>query len=852
MHKIKILIVNLFILFAFIILVFPLVTAHTLPEVYGAALFGVQNSDYSQFDNITLIINGIIHFNDYIFLMIISLIFLLYFFGIKKLHKKGMYSGRSELFFVMALVFITIYSIVLMIPLISAQTTTVTAPNSGENITAGTSFSITWTGSGNNHYKVGYSTNSSAACTGSSGTTGETAGWTLICHETSCSSPKSVTLELNSSTVRVKVSGHDGIHTAISVDCSDNVFTIATIPSIPQNLSSSVTDTSVNLTWSSQLSIELVTKYLIFRNGTNIANTTDNNTNYFLNTGLTPLTAYNYSVKAFNQIGESAFSSNFTASTTGNIPVVTLNSPSNSSSDNSNSVVFNCSATDDLGLVNITLYGNWSGGWHANETANITGLSNSTTFTKTLINNATYLWNCLAEDNDTNTDFGNSNFTFTLDNIIPSTVTNLSETSTGEFSIDWNWTNPSETDFNYTEIYRDGTFIANVSSPTNNYTMQGLSASTTYTISVRTVDNAGNINTTFVNDSATTQASSGGGNGGGSNDISKTISSLEDRDHEGFCYTTDSGATCPSSGTGTTTYCETYGWTVLWRHENHPESYSCTIGGSECIPNVTSSTMRVAVEAHDVPHNFIGFACSSSFSVGSDNYGQTLSVTWPAPSSGSSSSSSSSGGGGAETGVTNETSEEIIVVKEISKIIETIEPGEDKIIPIEIGNIKEISITAKNKISNAKIEVKQLENLPVDVKNLSNYVFSYFEINVLNISNDDIDNVSIVFIVNIFLVNENNIDKESIILNRFEEGNWTPLETSFISEENGEYIYKTLIGGFSLFAISGEEKSPSILGKIKKINKIILIPILIIIILSVILVLFLKFKKKNYYGNYSS
>jgi len=726
------------------------------------------------------------------------------------------------------------------IPFTHAQTINVTNPTTGENITAGSTFTVNWTSSGVSHFQLTYTTNPSADCNIVDGATCSNGDW--IClqdHPYGSSGTTSWTgsaPNVNSTTVKIRVEGHSGLHATIANNCSD-VFTIASISSAPTNLvPTTINDSAINLSWDQQPSNELVTKYLVFRDGNNVANTTDNNTNYYLDKSLNASTSYNYSIKANNPIGDSDFSNNVTASTSTGGLVVTLNLPVNLSESNSSLITFNCSATDNLGLVNLTLYGNWSGGWHANETVNVTGLSNSTTFTKTLVNNAPYLWNCFAEDGSGNSVFAASNFTFTLDNVAPSTVTNLSETSTGEFSIDWNWTNPTETDFNYTEIYRDGTFIVNVLSPTSNYTMEGLSASTTYTISTRTVDNAGNINTTFVNDSATTQASSNGGGGGGSNDISKTISGLEEtRDHEGLCYTTNSSATCPSSGTGITTYCETYGWTVLWRHENHPESYSCTIGGSECIPNVTSSTMRVAVEAHDVPHNFIGFACSSSFSVDSDNYGKTLSVTWPAPSS--SGNGGGGGGGAGAAGVTSEVSEEITVLEEVSKIIETIEPGQNKIIPIEIGNIKEISITAKNQISNAKIEVKKLENPPINVKNLSDYVFSYFEINILNFSNDDIDNVSIIFRVDISLVNENNIDKDSITLNKFEQENWNPLQTSFVSEENGQYVYKTLSDGFSLFAISGEEKLESFS---------ILIPILIIIviIIIIILIIFFKFKKK--------
>ena len=79
-------------------------------------------------------------------------------------------------------------------------------------------------------------------------------------------------------------------------------------------------------------------------------------------------------------------------------PNVTLISPPNNSTNKDGIVTFNCSATDDSNLVNITLYGNWSGGWHANETKSLTGTSDSATFTKSL-SDGIYEWNCLAYDN---------------------------------------------------------------------------------------------------------------------------------------------------------------------------------------------------------------------------------------------------------------------------------------------------------------------------------------------------------------------------------------------------------------------------------------------------------------------
>ncbi|MEK6918145.1 MAG: S8 family serine peptidase [Nanoarchaeota archaeon] len=106
-------------------------------------------------------------------------------------------------------------------------------------------------------------------------------------------------------------------------------------------------------------------------------------------------------------------------------PTSNLVSPSNNSRT-FNGVTFNCNATDDIGLQNISLYGNWSGSWLINQTNNVSGTSNSTDFTISLTE-GTFLWSCLAYDNDSNSAFASSNFTVYNDacastNIAVSTV----------------------------------------------------------------------------------------------------------------------------------------------------------------------------------------------------------------------------------------------------------------------------------------------------------------------------------------------------------------------------------------------------------------------------------------------
>ncbi|MFH1802529.1 MAG: LamG-like jellyroll fold domain-containing protein [archaeon] len=104
---------------------------------------------------------------------------------------------------------------------------------------------------------------------------------------------------------------------------------------------------------------------------------------------------------------------NFTINHSGvvdNNPSVILEEPLDDSVDDNGFVVFNCSATDDYNLENITLYGNWSGGWHANETKSLSGVSDSETFTKTL-EEGIYEWNCLGYDNASQGDWADTNWT---------------------------------------------------------------------------------------------------------------------------------------------------------------------------------------------------------------------------------------------------------------------------------------------------------------------------------------------------------------------------------------------------------------------------------------------------------
>jgi len=123
-------------------------------------------------------------------------------------------------------------------------------------------------------------------------------------------------------------------------------------------------------------------------------------------------------------------------------PNVTLNSPTNATNTSTTTQNFNCTATDDYLLSNITLYWNYTGTWTANGTANTTLATNTTNFSRTSMVDGDYIWNCKACDTSDNCNFSTSNYTLTIDTTNP--VINLDSPG------DSNWSTTIQNTFRYT------------------------------------------------------------------------------------------------------------------------------------------------------------------------------------------------------------------------------------------------------------------------------------------------------------------------------------------------------------------------------------------------------------------
>lgn len=203
---------------------------------------------------------------------------------------------------------------------------------------------------------------------------------------------------------------------------------------------------------------------------------------------------------------------NFTF-TIGGIEVY-LNSPENGSATNIEETSFNCTSrtASEYELTNITFrLWNSSGYLVSNETRDISGTENITIFDYNFSVEDDYEWECVAYNN--NSDEGDGiNYSITYD-ISPPNITNLdADSSTTSATITWT-TNESAN----SSISVSGGSWSNSSNlaTSHSISVSGLSASTPYTYTIWSCDeatNCGNDSGSFTTNAVRT--SSGGGGGG--------------------------------------------------------------------------------------------------------------------------------------------------------------------------------------------------------------------------------------------------------------------------------------------------------------------------------------------------
>lgn len=162
--------------------------------------------------------------------------------------------------------------------------------------------------------------------------------------------------------------------------------------------------------------------------------------------------------------------------------------------------------------------------------------------------------------------------------------------------------------------------------------------------------------------------------------------------------------------------------------------------------------------------------------------------------------------------------ERIVPIEEISSKVEeefgNVSSGETKEIITENSKegivITEVQLTAVKNLTDLKMTVIELKDKPEHIslrleKNES--VYQYLDIKLTSdeeyVAEDDIDIMKFNFKVKQSWIAENNIDKNTILLIRYHNGEWQNLSTMLVSENDIYVIFEAETPGCSTFAVIG-------------------------------------------------
>lgn len=170
-------------------------------------------------------------------------------------------------------------------------------------------------------------------------------------------------------------------------------------------------------------------------------------------------------------------------------------------------------------------------------------------------------------------------------------------------------------------------------------------------------------------------------------------------------------------------------------------------------------------------------------------------------------SSGVSGGGGGVSPTPTPTPAPTELVEE-RKEIELIEAGGNASLTFERIDVTRIIINAANTIRNAEVTIQQIEK-PANTADVSGMAYYYFNVTTTNVTDANMTTATIEFKVNKSWLNASDIDEATIALSRYSDinNNWTALPTSKIGEDNTSVYFESKTPGFSLFAISGKERT---------------------------------------------
>ncbi len=163
----------------------------------------------------------------------------------------------------------------------------------------------------------------------------------------------------------------------------------------------------------------------------------------------------------------------------------------------------------------------------------------------------------------------------------------------------------------------------------------------------------------------------------------------------------------------------------------------------------------------------------------------------------SSSGGGGGGGGGSGATVTHYSKKHVL---NIPSIAATKKAEVDITKSYETG-VKKITISVKNSVSNIEIIITKPDSKPAGVDDVSGRIYNYLKVDKANITDSDVNNVTIDFQIEKSWINANSINTSTVALSRYTTS-WAKLPTTSSGSNSTHYFYQAVSPGLSVFAVT--------------------------------------------------
>ena len=272
-----------------------------------------------------------------------------------------------------------------------------------------------------------------------------------------------------------------------------------------------------------------------------------------------------------------------------------------------------------------------------------------------------------------------------------------------------------------------------------------------------------------------------------------------------------------------------------------------------CTCSATDSGVGVNTTTYTTNPSTATIGTFSTSCTSKDNLNHSASANWNYEIQAPTTPSDGGGGSGGE-GTPSLTKTSLLV---------NVNPGEETTVTSFNGTgIKEITIIINQPTQNIRIQVLKYDSKPANVsKNISEKTYKYLQINTENLEGN-LEKAKVKFEVNKSWLAENSLDKEDMVVLKFDETSekWNELDTLYDSEDESYHYYVVELNSFSYFAIGEKAKIPIVSAitdsyekaSQTKLGLIIWWSIFVILIIGVIIIITLiitELKKERFGGS---